>query len=113
MPNINPGLSADALEAVTFSDGAVIVELDIEDMVAVEFIAIPVKACKRPKYAGFLVTLAVMISPEPVPGKVEGIHEYYPTLARSKKEEIRTLSSKSHTVKPTQFFVARQAAAVV
>jgi hypothetical protein len=77
-PDISPGIfNKDAPDFESFSAGVVTVVFEVDGKAAVdEFEAVPVKACSTPKYAGFLVTLAVIISPEPVPGKVDGIHEY-------------------------------------
>ncbi len=79
-PDINPVLSsADACEDEGLSDGAETVVLVGDGVVPFEEFeaAIPVKACKTPKYAGFLETVASMMSPEPVPGNVDSIQEYF------------------------------------
>lgn len=124
IPDTSPLLSSvAACDADTFSGAALtvvfaivgVVELLVPVVEFVELEACPVKASRTPKYAGFFVTVASIKSPDPVPGKVDSIQEYCLSLAQVIRVDVRanTLSSKSQTVRPTQFFVARHAAAVV
>jgi hypothetical protein len=39
---------------------------------------VPVRAARAPKYAGLRVRVSSIMQAEPVPGKVDGTHEYYP-----------------------------------